>query len=191
MKILISAGPTRERIDAVRFLSNRSTGKMGFALAGAAADAGFETVLVAGPVHLPTPAGVRRIDVESAAEMADAVAAKIAGVAQLIGVNANGVAHRNVGHGLADLFDLPGKFMAEHRTRRSGGCALVTVKNVHVGAADAAGAHADQYVVIAHLGLGNVLNAKILFSVKNSSFHDVLLIIYKQFLYDFDKNRPF
>lgn len=73
MKILISAGPTRERIDAVRFLSNRSTGKMGFALAGAAADAGFETVLVAGPVHLPTPAGVRRIDVESAAEMADAV----------------------------------------------------------------------------------------------------------------------
>ena len=73
MKILISAGPTRERIDAVRFLSNRSTGKMGFALAGAAADAGFETVLVAGPVQLPTPAGVRRIDVESAAEMADAV----------------------------------------------------------------------------------------------------------------------
>ena len=73
MKILISAGPTRERIDAVRFLSNRSTGKMGFAIAGAAAAAGFDTVLVAGPVHLPTPDGVRRIDVESAAEMALAV----------------------------------------------------------------------------------------------------------------------
>lgn len=73
LKVLISAGPTRERIDAVRFLSNRSTGKMGFALAGAAAGAGYETVLVAGPVHLPTPEGVRRIDVESAAEMAEAV----------------------------------------------------------------------------------------------------------------------
>ena len=73
MKIVISAGPTRERIDAVRFLSNRSSGKMGFALAGAAAEAGFDTVLVAGPVRLETPAGVRRIDVESAAEMATAV----------------------------------------------------------------------------------------------------------------------
>ena len=73
LKILVSAGPTRERIDAVRFLSNRSSGKMGFAVAEAAAEAGFETVLVAGPVHLPTPPGVRRIDVESAAEMAEAV----------------------------------------------------------------------------------------------------------------------
>lgn len=73
MKIVISAGPTRERIDAVRFLSNRSSGKMGFALARAAVEAGFDTVLVAGPVHLETPAGVRRIDVESAAEMATAV----------------------------------------------------------------------------------------------------------------------
>jgi phosphopantothenoylcysteine decarboxylase/phosphopantothenate--cysteine ligase len=73
MKIVISAGPTRERIDAVRFLSNRSSGKMGFALAGAAVEAGFDTVLVAGPVHLETPAGVRRIDVGSAAEMATAV----------------------------------------------------------------------------------------------------------------------
>jgi phosphopantothenoylcysteine decarboxylase/phosphopantothenate--cysteine ligase len=73
MKIVISAGPTRERIDAVRFLSNRSSGKMGFALAGAAVEAGFDTVLVAGPVHLETPAGIRRIDVESAAEMATAV----------------------------------------------------------------------------------------------------------------------
>lgn len=73
MKIVISAGPTRERIDAVRFLSNRSSGKMGFALAGAAVETGFDTVLVAGPVHLETPAGVRRIDVESAAEMATAV----------------------------------------------------------------------------------------------------------------------
>ncbi|MBQ9777019.1 MAG: phosphopantothenoylcysteine decarboxylase [Lentisphaeria bacterium] len=78
MKIVISAGPTRERIDAVRFLSNRSTGKMGFAIAGAAADMGYETVLVAGPVHLDTPDGVRRIDVESAADMAAAVKSEAA-----------------------------------------------------------------------------------------------------------------
>lgn len=69
MRFLVSAGPTREFIDPVRFLSNRSTGKMGFAVAEAAAAAGHEAVLVAGPVALPAPAGVRRIDVVSAREM--------------------------------------------------------------------------------------------------------------------------
>ena len=73
MKFLITAGPTREPIDPVRFISNRSTGKMGFALAQAAAEAGHETVLVAGPVALPTPDGVRRIDIETALEMLAAV----------------------------------------------------------------------------------------------------------------------
>lgn len=68
-RFLISAGPTREFIDPVRFLSNRSTGKMGFAVAEAAIAAGHEATLVAGPVSLPTPAGVRRIDVTSALEM--------------------------------------------------------------------------------------------------------------------------
>lgn len=72
-RVLITAGPTRERIDPVRFISNRSSGKMGFAVAEAARDAGAEVVLVAGPVSLPTPCGVRRVDVESAAEMYDAV----------------------------------------------------------------------------------------------------------------------
>jgi phosphopantothenoylcysteine decarboxylase/phosphopantothenate--cysteine ligase len=72
-RVLITAGPTRERIDPVRFISNRSSGKMGFAVAAAARRAGAEVVLVAGPVSLPTPDGVRRVDVESAADMLEAV----------------------------------------------------------------------------------------------------------------------
>ncbi len=72
-RVLVTAGPTREALDPVRFLSNRSTGKMGFALAAAAWRHGAEVTLVAGPVQLPTPAGVRRIDVTTAAEMRAAV----------------------------------------------------------------------------------------------------------------------
>ncbi|MEP7058243.1 MAG: bifunctional phosphopantothenoylcysteine decarboxylase/phosphopantothenate--cysteine ligase CoaBC, partial [Caldimonas sp.] len=71
--VLITAGPTFEPIDPVRGLTNRSSGKMGFALARAAAEAGAAVTLVAGPVHLPTPRGVRRIDVGSAQQMFDAV----------------------------------------------------------------------------------------------------------------------
>jgi phosphopantothenoylcysteine decarboxylase / phosphopantothenate---cysteine ligase len=78
-RVLISAGPTRERIDPVRFISNRSSGKMGFAVAQAAREAGAEVVLVSGPVSLPTPAGVRRIDVESAADMLAAVLKEVEG----------------------------------------------------------------------------------------------------------------
>ncbi len=73
LKVLITAGPTREDIDPVRFISNRSTGKMGFAIAQAAAGAGARVTLVSGPVSLPTPADVERIDVASAQEMYDAV----------------------------------------------------------------------------------------------------------------------
>lgn len=73
VRALVTAGPTREAIDPVRFIGNRSSGKMGFAVAAALATAGAEVVLVAGPVALPTPPGVRRIDVESAAEMLAAV----------------------------------------------------------------------------------------------------------------------
>jgi phosphopantothenoylcysteine decarboxylase/phosphopantothenate--cysteine ligase len=69
LRVLVTAGPTREHVDPVRFLSNESSGRMGFALAGAAARAGHAVTLVAGPVALPTPAGVERIDVESAREM--------------------------------------------------------------------------------------------------------------------------
>ena len=72
-RVLISAGPTFEAIDPVRGLTNRSSGKMGYALARAAADAGAEVCLVSGPTCLAAPAGVRRIDVQSALEMRDAV----------------------------------------------------------------------------------------------------------------------
>ncbi|MPS67819.1 MAG: bifunctional phosphopantothenoylcysteine decarboxylase/phosphopantothenate synthase [Novosphingobium sp.] len=71
--VLITAGPTWEPIDPVRYIANRSSGKQGFAIAAAAAEAGARVTLVAGPVHLPTPAGVDRIDVESALQMAEAV----------------------------------------------------------------------------------------------------------------------
>ncbi|MGE0673243.1 MAG: bifunctional phosphopantothenoylcysteine decarboxylase/phosphopantothenate--cysteine ligase CoaBC [Methylibium sp.] len=72
-RVLITAGPTFEAIDPVRGLTNRSSGKMGFALARAAREAGAEVTLVAGPVHLATPRGVRRIDVQSAEQMLAAV----------------------------------------------------------------------------------------------------------------------
>ncbi len=75
---LITAGPTREAIDPVRYISNHSSGKMGFALAEAAAAIGAKVTLVAGPVNLPTPKGVKRIDVESALEMQSAVEAEVA-----------------------------------------------------------------------------------------------------------------
>jgi len=68
-RVLVTAGPTRERIDPVRYLSNDSSGKMGFAIAAASVAAGHEVVLIAGPVDLETPKGVKRIDVESAREM--------------------------------------------------------------------------------------------------------------------------
>ena len=72
-RVVVSAGPTYEDLDPVRFIGNRSSGKMGFAIAAAAARRGADTVLVAGPVHLPTPPGVHRIDVRSAREMHAAV----------------------------------------------------------------------------------------------------------------------
>jgi phosphopantothenoylcysteine decarboxylase/phosphopantothenate--cysteine ligase len=69
IRVLITAGPTREAIDPVRFLTNRSSGKMGYAIAAAAQESGAEVILVSGPVGLDTPAGVKRIDVESAEDM--------------------------------------------------------------------------------------------------------------------------
>ena len=71
-RVLITAGPTREAIDPVRFLSNHSSGKMGFAIARAAADAGARVILIAGPVNLETPESVQRIDVDTAQQMLDA-----------------------------------------------------------------------------------------------------------------------
>jgi len=80
MEFLITAGPTREALDPVRYLTNRSSGKMGYALAAAAARAGCGVTLISGPVSLATPEGVRRVDVESAEEMFAAVAAKLPAV---------------------------------------------------------------------------------------------------------------
>jgi phosphopantothenoylcysteine decarboxylase/phosphopantothenate--cysteine ligase len=73
LRVVISAGPTYEDLDPVRYVGNRSSGKMGYALAAAAVRQGAQVVLVSGPVHLATPAGVQRVDVRSAAQMRSAV----------------------------------------------------------------------------------------------------------------------
>jgi len=75
--VLVTAGPTHEPIDPVRVIANRSSGRQGFAIAAAAAEAGARVTLIAGPVSLQTPTGVERIDVETAQQMADAVAAAL------------------------------------------------------------------------------------------------------------------
>jgi len=72
LQVVVTAGPTREKIDGVRFVSNYSSGKMGFAVARAARERGADVRLITGPVHLETPAGIERIDVESACQMHDA-----------------------------------------------------------------------------------------------------------------------
>ncbi|RUO23363.1 bifunctional phosphopantothenoylcysteine decarboxylase/phosphopantothenate--cysteine ligase CoaBC [Aliidiomarina iranensis] len=84
-RVLLTAGPTREAIDPVRYLSNHSSGKMGFALAAAAAKEGADVTLVAGPCELTTPAGVTRVDVVSAQDMHSAVMANLAGQDIFIG----------------------------------------------------------------------------------------------------------
>src|SRR5690606_3840300 len=84
-KVLITAGPTREPIDPVRYITNRSSGKMGYAVARAAREAGAEVVLVSGPVALAAPAGVRRISVETAQQMYDAVHGEVASTDIFIG----------------------------------------------------------------------------------------------------------
>ena len=87
-RVLITAGPTRECIDPVRFVSNRSSGKMGFAVAQAMREAGAEVVLVTGPVCLETPRGVQRIDVESCEQMDAAVRQALPGTAIFVGTAA-------------------------------------------------------------------------------------------------------
>ena len=87
-KVVVTAGPTRERIDPVRFISNRSSGKMGYAVAQAAREAGAEVVLVSGPVALPAPAGVTRVNVESARQMLAAVQSALEGADIYIGAAA-------------------------------------------------------------------------------------------------------
>ncbi len=78
IRLLVSAGPTQEKIDPVRYITNHSSGKMGYAIAQAAQERGAEVTLISGPVSLPTPDGVRRIDVISSLEMQQAVSAHFA-----------------------------------------------------------------------------------------------------------------
>jgi len=78
-KVIVTAGPSREAIDPVRFISNRSSGKMGYAIAAAAAHEGAETVLVTGPTSLPRPEGCRVVEFESTAELHDAVQSEVTG----------------------------------------------------------------------------------------------------------------
>ncbi len=87
-RVLLTAGPTFEAIDPVRGITNLSSGKMGFAIARAAREAGADVVLVSGPTTLPTPHGVRRINVQSAQQMFDAVMAEVKGQHVFIGVAA-------------------------------------------------------------------------------------------------------
>ena len=84
LRFVVTAGPTREHLDPVRFLSNPSTGKMGFAVARAAARRGHDVTLVAGPVSLKTPKGVRRIDVTSARDMLAAAEEALDGRATVV-----------------------------------------------------------------------------------------------------------
>ncbi|MEZ6014931.1 MAG: phosphopantothenoylcysteine decarboxylase [Planctomycetota bacterium] len=79
LRVVVTAGPTREYIDPVRYLSNESSGRMGFEIAAAARRAGHEVTLIAGPVHMPTPKGVTRIDVVSARDMLAALKLAFAG----------------------------------------------------------------------------------------------------------------
>ena len=114
-RVLVSAGPTYEDIDPVRFVGNRSSGKMGFAVAAAARAAGAEVVLVAGPVPLDTPAGVRRVDVRSAAQMHEAV---LAGLPADVYVAAAAVA------------DFTPRSVSGHKIKKTAGCDTLVLELV-------------------------------------------------------------
>jgi phosphopantothenoylcysteine decarboxylase/phosphopantothenate--cysteine ligase len=110
--VLVTAGPTHEPIDPVRYIANRSSGKQGFAIARAAAAAGARVTLVAGPVALPTPAGVNRIDVETAREMLAAVEAALpAEVAIMVAAVADWRTEGFAGHKIKKNGDAPAPLM--------------------------------------------------------------------------------
>ena len=106
-RVLITAGPTFEPIDPVRGITNRSSGKMGFAIARAAREAGAEVTLVAGPVHLPTPRGMQRIDVGTAQQMFDAVLPQ--------------AANHDVFVATAAVSDWRPAALSEHKIKKAGG----------------------------------------------------------------------
>ncbi|MFT3790325.1 MAG: bifunctional phosphopantothenoylcysteine decarboxylase/phosphopantothenate--cysteine ligase CoaBC [Rudaea sp.] len=112
-RVLVSAGPTYEDIDPVRFIGNRSSGRMGFAVAQAAAEQGANVQLVAGPVHLTTPPGVARVDVRSAREMREAVMARAEGSDIYIGAAAVG--------------DFRPHEIAPHKLKKNGGALTLSL----------------------------------------------------------------
>ncbi|MEA5446526.1 bifunctional phosphopantothenoylcysteine decarboxylase/phosphopantothenate--cysteine ligase CoaBC, partial [Gammaproteobacteria bacterium AB-CW1] len=125
--VLVTAGPTREAVDPVRYLSNRSSGRMGYAVAEAATRAGAKVILVSGPVSLPTPPGVDRVDVESAAQMHEAVM-RLAGAADIF-------------IGAAAVADYRPKQAAERKLKKGSGDVLdrmELVENIDILAAVAA-----------------------------------------------------
>ncbi len=133
--VLITAGPTREPLDPVRFLSNRSSGKMGYALAAAAAHSGAQVTLVSGPVALPVPAGVECIRVETAEQMLHACRKVFAACHLLIACAA-----------VSDY--APVEFHAQKIKRSGSGALTLTLReNPDIVAALAAGRKPDQYVV--------------------------------------------
>ena len=134
LHIMITAGPTREALDPVRFISNHSSGKMGFAIAAAAARRGAKVTLVAGPVTLATPTGVQRIDVTSALEMQQAVMAQ--------------VAKQHIFIGCAAVADYRAAAIAEEKIKKQGDeITLKMVKNPDIVAGVAALTTDRPYVV--------------------------------------------
>jgi len=134
LNIMITAGPTREALDPVRFISNHSSGKMGFSLAAAAAKRGAKVTLVAGPVALATPPGVARIDVITALEMQQAVMAQA--TAQHIFI------------GCAAVADYRAAAVAEEKIKKQGDeITLRMIKNPDIVAGVAAMQHNRPYVV--------------------------------------------
>lgn len=127
LKIAITAGPTREALDPVRFISNHSSGKMGFAIAKAAAALGAQVTLISGPVNLATPTGVTRIDVESAEQMAQAAL--------------NTASTQHIFIGCAAVADYRAQQIAEQKMKKQSGeetLTLTLVKNPDIIATVAA-----------------------------------------------------
>jgi len=134
LNIMITAGPTREALDPVRYISNHSSGKMGFAIAKAAAERGASVTLVAGPVDLPTPAGVKRIDVTTALEMQKAVMEHIT--------------HQHIFIGSAAVADYRAATIAEEKIKKQGDeVTLTMVKNPDIVAGVGAMSKSRPYVV--------------------------------------------
>lgn len=134
IKLMITAGPTREDLDPVRFISNHSSGKMGFAIAQAASQRGAHVTLIAGPVNLATPLGVTRIDVVSALDMYEQVHQTIT--------------EQNIFIGCAAVADYRAKTIAENKIKKQGEEVVITlVKNPDIVASVGALAKNRPYVV--------------------------------------------